>query len=480
MKLKTKISAFTTALIILIIAGISSFVFLAQKKILVTEMEERRTAIAKGFARVSSDFLQTKDQITMINYIKSLKEEKDIVYAMLYGINGKVMIHSDFSKMGADTGTLKAYPENEVAEVSLPAWAGREKAFLKIGFSRAAQNERIAKSLAKTGRSILVVSAAAIAGGVFGSFFLSHFLTRPIRKMADGAKRIGQGHLDTVIDVKNKDELGELAEELNAMAVKLKELEEHKREITYNITHELRSPLTSVGLGLEVIANDCQKYFSAQYKELIELSITNVRRIRKFVDDLLDTAKMEQGKLEINPVSTSIKSAITVPVQSAMVQARNKKIQLTIDVPDNLPPVSIDSERVQQVVMNLVNNAVKFTPENGKVEVKACDTGTQYVMVSVYDTGIGIPKEDLNRIFIKFEQAKGIRQQIKGPKGTGLGLSIAKSLIELHGGKIWAESEPQKGSCFHFTVPKANDVQQEEQSLKLQTRKILNGKPADG
>jgi signal transduction histidine kinase len=128
-----------------------------------------------------------------------------------------------------------------------------------------------------------------------------------------------------------------------------------------------------------------------------------------------------------------------------------------VNAPADLPTVLADDEKVRQVITNLVSNAYKFTPEEGTLTLSAKDTGTD-LTVSVADTGIGIPKEFIGKLFERFKQVPGTRQKMGGPKGTGLGLAIAKGIVEAHGGRIWAESEPGQGTTFFFTLPKAADA----------------------
>ncbi|MCB4790542.1 MAG: HAMP domain-containing histidine kinase [Elusimicrobia bacterium] len=472
MRLRTKFSLFSSTLIIIVIAGVSIFLFIAEKRLLIKEMKEKQVTMVKGFGQVSKESLISKDQISLINYVRTIKEERGVVYLVLVDSQNKIMAHSDMSLLGSAIGDsvgLKAqepyqdiitqmYRDTknvEIADIALPIVISNERvATARIGFSQDVLNEIIKKILDQTRNRIFGVAGVALLFGLIGSFIMSQIMTRPIKKMVEGARQIGQGKLNTVINVKSKDELGELADDLNLMANQLKELDHMKQDFVSSVTHELRSPMTSIGMNLDLFIEGSYGPLNDEQKNTLRVMRDNASRLGRFINDLLDVAKLERGKMEISPVPMAVNSAIEGPMQLAKVQADAKKIALTAEIPEGISQVYIDSDRIQQVITNLLSNAVKFTPEGGKITIKIKDTSDSFIQVSVCDTGMGIPKDQIEKVFEKFEQVKGTREQIKGPKGTGLGLAIVKALVELHGGKIWAESELKKGSSFNFTLPK--------------------------
>lgn len=472
MRLRTKFSLFSSSLILIVIAGVSIFLFIAEKRLLIKEMKEKQVTMVKGFGQVSKESLISKDQISLINYVRTIKEERGVIYVVLVNSQNKVIAHSDIALLGSaikDNVGLKAqepyqdiftqiYKDNqnvEIADIALPVFIGDKRvATARIGLSQDVLNQIIKKTLDQTRNRIFGVAGVALLFGLIGSFILSQIMTRPIKKMVEGARQIGQGKLDTVIEVKSTDELGELAGDFNLMANQLKELDHMKQDFVSSVTHELRSPMTSIGMNLDLFIEGSYGPLNSEQKEILRVMRDNAARLGRFINDLLDVAKLERGKMEITPVSMAINSAIEGPMQLAKVMADAKKITLTAEIPEGVPQVFIDSDRVQQVITNLLSNAVKFTPEGGKITVKVKENSDSLIQVSVCDTGMGIPGDQIAKVFEKFEQVKGTREKIKGPKGTGLGLAIVKALVEIHGGTIWAESELKKGSCFHFTLPK--------------------------
>jgi signal transduction histidine kinase len=180
----------------------------------------------------------------------------------------------------------------------------------------------------------------------------------------------------------------------------------------------------------------------------------STKRLTAFINDLLDIAKIEQGKMTIKKQVFDLRPIILEMLNLIRPQAYEKKINLKLIIPSDLPKVLVDPDRTKQVITNLVSNAIKFTPEKGKVTVEAREAKSRYIQVSIIDTGMGIPKDKLRSVFEKFTQITEGKRQAKGSKGTGLGLTIAKGIVEKQGGKIWVESEPGKGTKFHFTLPR--------------------------
>ncbi|MBN2406175.1 MAG: HAMP domain-containing histidine kinase [Elusimicrobia bacterium] len=472
MKLKVKFSLFSSALVIVIVLGVSVFLFIAERKVLIREMKEKQVTIARGFAQVSRESLISKDQVSLLNYISSLKKEKGVLYTTLVDKSGKIIAHSDVMQIGtADTSDIarkagstgdllvQGYIDengSEITDIAIHVdLDGGKSATARVGFQQDVFNKAVEETLSQTRNRIFGVAVAALIFGILCSFVMSQIMTGPIKKMAHGASLIGQGKLDTVINVRSRDELGELAGDLNLMANQLKELDQMKQDFVSGVTHELRSPMTSIGMNLDLLLEGSYGKVEGEQKEILQTVRDNASRLGRFINDLLDVAKLERGKMEVSPVPMDINPVIDAPVQLAKVQADAKKIDLTTEIPADIPQVVVDSDRIQQVVTNLLSNAIKFTPENGKITVKVKHADDKFIQVSVCDTGMGIPADQIDKVFEKFEQVKGVRKKIDGPKGTGLGLAIVKSLVELHKGRIWAESELGKGSCFNFTLPKA-------------------------
>jgi len=237
------------------------------------------------------------------------------------------------------------------------------------------------------------------------------------------------------------------------MSNQLKEIDQMKSDFLASVTHELKSPLTSLIMYIDLFLTGATGKVNEKAKKFLRIMERNSNRLARFIDDLLDMAKIERGKMEIKKESLGILPIVSETVELMKPQADEKDIEIAINIPNNLPLVLIDGDRTRQIITNLLSNSIKFTPEKGKISIKIQDD-KKYLQVSLSDTGIGIPPDKTSKIFDKFEQVKEIRERVKGPRGTGLGLAIVKSIVEAQGGKIWVESEVDKGSTFYFTLPK--------------------------
>ncbi|MBN1384969.1 MAG: HAMP domain-containing histidine kinase [Elusimicrobia bacterium] len=477
MKLKTKFSLLTGLLVILIVSGISIFLFIAERQHLIREMEQNKIDMVKSLAQVCKESLIIKDEILLLNYLKLIKGTKGLVYASLTDNNNKILAHTDIKLLGSVLRPSESEKDN-IFDVSSQVFIDEKKVGLaRIGFSRKILDDEVKNTLNETRNRIFAIAFIALLVGLAGALIFANMMTEPINKLSIGAEMIGQGKLDQRIIVKSRDELGGLAAQFNRMAFKLKELDQLKNDFVASVTHELRSPLTSLSMHIDLFFKGATGTLTEKQMEFLRIMKENTSRLARFIDDLLDVAKIERGKMPINKISFDLPSLVYEVVTLFNIQADKKKIELKAEIQKKLPRVFADPDRTRQVLTNLLSNALKFTPEGGKIEIdarwrmgdgryKSGDMKTEsslqspisnlqsdFMIVSVSDTGIGIPHEDLGKIFDKFEQVKGVREKVKGQKGTGLGLAIVKGIVEAQDGKIWAESEPGEGSKFIFTLP---------------------------
>jgi two-component system phosphate regulon sensor histidine kinase PhoR len=228
-----------------------------------------------------------------------------------------------------------------------------------------------------------------------------------------------------------------------------RQIEAMRRDFISNVSHELRTPLAALKAIAETLQDGALDDPPAAQR-FLERMETEVEALNLMVSELLELSRIESGRVPLERVPTRPGDVITLAYERLCLQAERAQLQLDVECPENLPSVMADSTRLQQVAVNLLHNAIKFTPEGGKVTIGAA-AEDQAVRFYVRDTGIGISSDDLPRIFERFYKA----DQARSGGGTGLGLAIARHLVEAHGGRIWAESELGKGSTFSFTIPLA-------------------------
>jgi len=283
------------------------------------------------------------------------------------------------------------------------------------------------------------------------------YLTKPIHSGELIAKVSGLLKIKEIIDdsrwavEKANKGTRKLYKDLENKNEELKKLDDLKDEFISTVSHELRTPLTTMNEFTMILSDEIPGKLTNDQKEYIDIIKSNIDRLSRLVEDLLDISKIEAGKLKLKKTSVNIIHLARGVVSASKPAADKEKITLkTLFSKDSLD-VNLDSDRVIQVFTNLLSNAIKFTPANGRVTVEIKDNETQ-VECRVIDTGIGIAPENLNKLFRKFQQFdRGVGP---GYKGTGLGLAITKRIIEMHRGTIRVESKLKKGSKFIFTLPK--------------------------
>ena len=232
---------------------------------------------------------------------------------------------------------------------------------------------------------------------------------------------------------------------------RLKELDKMKSDFVSNVSHELRTPLTAVKGSVDNMLDGLTGLLNEKQSRYLTRIKSNADRLTRLINDILDLSRIEAGKIDLQPAVLPLVTLAKEVTEGLRPVAVDKLISLEVASPDASVTAWADRDKVIQVLMNLIGNAVKFTPTHGKVSVTVERNGDEWVQTSVADTGPGIPLEEANKIFDKFYQIAQAGKQ--KARGTGLGLAISKALVEMHGGRIWVESEVGRGSTFFFTLP---------------------------
>ena len=249
---------------------------------------------------------------------------------------------------------------------------------------------------------------------------------------------------------KTADLVKELYKELEKKNEELRALDKLKSEFVSTVSHELRTPLTIIKGAISQITEGLYGDVNEEQKEKLEMALRSSELLQRIINDLLDIAKLEARKIELKKKKININDIAQEVISACLELVKSKGLSIKFNTDKDIVEVLVDRDRMTQVLTNLIGNAVKFT-EQGVIEVGVHDTG-DHVLVSVKDTGCGISQEDLPKVFDKFQQFG--KSFAAGQEGTGLGLSICEGIIKLHGGKIWVETETNKGSKFIFTLPR--------------------------
>ena len=296
-------------------------------------------------------------------------------------------------------------------------------------------------------------SRTAILGiilSVILGFFLSRYITRPLREVSQVARRIAEGDFEERVRIKSRDELGQLGETFNYMTQRLEDYEKMRREFVANVSHELRSPLTSIQGFMDALIEGKNKGDEQEKAKYLSIIQKETSRLSKLINELLDLSRFDAQVVHFDMEAFPITTVINRATASLKPQLDEKNLTVKSVVPKDLPYCYGDEDRIEQVVHNLLQNAIRYSPKGEKILISA-RLLTDELLVEVADNGPGIPKQELARIWERFYRVDKARSRGKG--GMGLGLAIVEEIIKKHGGQVTVESEPGEGAVFGFTLP---------------------------
>ena len=296
--------------------------------------------------------------------------------------------------------------------------------------------------------AILVGTGAALLVAVVTSLLVSSLLTRPIGKAARAAELIAKGDYGHRVEYKGRDEVGEFAQSFNDMAAKLENTEAVRRELLATVSHELRTPLTSIQGYMEGLIDGVVP----QEPETYHLVRREAERLTRLVGDIERLSRLEAGAEPVEPSSLATVPVVMATVEGLQPLFHQKDVELKLHLPEHLPFVWADEDKLSQILVNLLVNSLKYTAPGGHVTV-AAEVAGDLLLFSVDDNGIGIPPEDLPHVFERFYRVDKSRSATSG--GTGIGLAVVKTLVERMDGQVQAASTPGVGTRMTFTLKTA-------------------------
>jgi two-component system, NtrC family, sensor histidine kinase GlrK len=300
--------------------------------------------------------------------------------------------------------------------------------------------------------------------GITGALLLAYLhargISHPLKGLAQGMLHVGRGEFTRSIHINGPKEVQELALAFNLMAEELEHLDRLKADFTAHVSHELRTPLTAIREGTALLLEEISGPLTEGQREILDVVRNHSQRLFQSISSILDLSKMEAEMMDYDFTACDLTAVIEKSIQAVDLIARKREIELRASIDDQIPMLMIDERRIQQVLDNLLSNALKFSPGKGEIYVDAFLTenyeDAPTVEIRVSDEGPGIPEDELQHIFEHFYQSTN--HTARGQHGTGLGLAIARHIVQAHKGKIWAESEIGTGSTFHFTLPVDSDA----------------------
>jgi two-component system sensor histidine kinase GlrK len=343
--------------------------------------------------------------------------------------------------------------------------------------SIAAKQEHSRKTAQTATYVLLCATFVALATSVVVSFLIFRSISKPLAHLTEGTRAIAEGKFFYRLDTSRNDEFSQVARDFNRMTLRLNELDKLKRDFISHVSHELKSPLASMRETTQLLLEQIPGPLTEKQKRLLTLNLRSGQRLTSMIGNLLDLSKMEAGVVEYELKSQDLVPLIRTAIAELEVQAREREIQIEAALPDDPLLVECDGDRIVQVLVNLVGNAVKFSPQAGTVRIQAeavykvpesiperwrrvvagsANSG-HFAMVTISDSGPGIPDSDREKVFEKFQQ---LRQGKKmAGQGAGLGLAISRTIVQSHRGAIWVEDNPSGGSRFALLLRPGGSIE---------------------
>ena len=317
--------------------------------------------------------------------------------------------------------------------------------------------EKLTRELSQRGKAAarngLIGLGISSLVGILRIAFLAYSMIRPLRELIKGIRSISKNLDSRPIQIRSKDEFGELASAFNEMTSRLREEERMRSDFISMLSHEIRTPLTSIRESVNMIGEEVMGPINQRQRKFLHIASSEIGRICDLLNHLMQASRLAPGTLKFQPQPIDPYILVTGCVESLKPAVTNKEIQIETQFEEGLGQVMGDPQQLQQVLLNLLGNAIKFSESESRILVRVeADVDDKVLRFSVEDDGPGIHEEELGLLFNKYYRSQTAREHLDG---VGLGLSIAKNIVEAHNGNIWVESRYGEGSIFGFTIPKA-------------------------
>ncbi|MBX3326942.1 MAG: HAMP domain-containing sensor histidine kinase [Nitrospira sp.] len=469
----------TSLVIITVMGGVNLYALfqLRQLTAMSTQMasyhypavESAKRLLGSLYAQLNSEkkFLATKDRTFLTNVTEEV-EEFQRVLQMLRGqessTRGLTLLQEtgellkeqlrlfDTATQAATGSAQRTIPDYESTRDSL---MDRMSFTLQnyIDLHEARVSVGVTESRASAAQAEAVTEQLVLVALMFGlglAGVASYTILRPLRELQGHIKQIGQGNFGASIKIKAPAELRELVDSVNWMGHKLQEIDDMKTEFLAHVSHELRTPMASIQEGTNLLLDEIPGPLVPEQRMTLRIMADSSKRLMNLIATILDLSKMEAGMMEYRFVPVDLHRIVDISINKIRLLADSKHVQLVVEPVGQRVWIKADASRLEQVLDNLLSNALKFSPEGGVVKVHMKPEVQAGVLeVSVSDTGPGIAPEDLPHIFERFYQG---RTKVRQAAGSGLGLALVKKVVEAHGGRIWIESEKGKGATVRFIL----------------------------
>ena len=429
----------------------------------VTEAQNNLQSFNVSVAGQVATFVTNIENEYTMRYVQDIVKQNSLVYTarmVLVGTDGRVLVDSfdamkgqrfdiaeaENALLGMKSSNIYVHKGDYIMYSAVPIM-DRDvivgAAFMSIDANY------IFDDINRFMEKLFIIFMMAFLVSIFISFLFADIMSKPIEKLTDSVKTITLGKYDTKVEVLGSDEIGELGKAFNIMTTKLSQVDERRKKFVSNVSHELRTPMTSMKIVSDTLLS-APSWDESVYREFMTDINSEIDRLNKIIDSLLYLVRVEKDDLELDYSMTYVNYLLEWVIKTINPIALKKEIELTLTAPNKIE-LSLDQEKMQQCLLNIIGNAVKYTPEGGKVWVEL-EESRDDIIIRVNDNGIGIPEKDLPFIFDRFYRVDEARARKTG--GTGLGLAIVQQIVLLHQGTISVESELGVGTQVTITLPK--------------------------
>ena len=470
----------TSLVIIAVMGGVNLYALIQLKQLtaMSTEMasyhypavESAKRLLGSLYAQLNSEkkYMATMDGAFLTNFNEEVEEfqrslqllrsqENSPQGLLLLQETGRllqerlVIFHDEFNRVKAKTLTTVPGYENR-RDALLDRMSSSIQSYIDLHEARVSVG--VSESRASAVQAEAVIQQLILVALVFGlglAGIASYTILRPLRELEGHIKQIGQGNFGTPLQINGPTELKDLVDTVNWMGTKLQELDDMKAEFLAHVSHELRTPLASVQEGTHLLLDEIPGPLTQEQRTTLRIMADSSRRLIRLISTILDLSKMEAGMMEYRIVPVDLKRVAEISINKVRLLADSKHVQLLMENAGERIWVRADAPRIEQVLDNLLSNALKYSPEGGVVKLQMKPEPQAGILeVAVSDTGPGIASDDLPYIFERFYQGRTKAKQ--SSVGSGLGLALAKRVVEAHRGRIWIESEINKGTTVRFIL----------------------------
>ncbi|MFA6434208.1 MAG: HAMP domain-containing sensor histidine kinase [Elusimicrobiales bacterium] len=445
MKIQIKIMMLVTAMMAAVVGSMILGLVAFEKRQILAQEEERVASILRNMSRAAEESLVSRDDIMLLSYLLFQMKDSPEIEICLVTRNGYTTVLGKVkSELVYRTLTATAFKNTARAA---------ETVNIQVGFSKNSWENKLRSENASLTAIVAAISVIGLGFGFAGSWWISRKLARPIFELSAAAEKLGSGMLDAGVKAEGNDELSKLGRTFNRMASNIRKSVTAKEDLLSTLTHELNNPLAGLKAFIALLRNPRRISTIQETRQAYETMAEAVGQMELTLSNALELFRTS-AKPTIDPEIVDLGDMVKEVISLYSPVARSNYITINFSAPEHVIALMADRKLLRSVIVNLLSNAVKYTPARGTITVLA-EKREGSVRLSVSDTGCGINPEDQKMLFTKFYRTRGADGKKTKIPGSGLGLAIARQATELHHGKIWVESEKNKGSTFHVILPES-------------------------